>query len=341
MNDHYKGPTNNELRDEDLINPVEDERKEPLTFVYDPARVPTLTAQELKRIEDDVYRQGISANEGQSIIYDELERMGLKYGDMQRGDTVVFDFVDVDGKHDLRPVKVSYEDFGTHVQGAQLDNIGEDNNKEEAEQQRMLRTVLEDIGDDIQRASDKIEEESDILRRGRVIVDEALSQIDAFALRLKNGQHAQQDEIKHLTEQEDISQMRALITLEADDSSEGLKVVTSLGLDVDERRRQNPNVDEHHQEVLNDSINDVKYVIEDMHLNRSRLAGETSEAQKIVEQILSIFNELLYSNQRGHEAYGARLSQLVNQLGEIVKSNRTLSDEFPGLVSKAIGLTRS
>ena len=341
MNDHYKGPTNNELRDEDLINPVEDERKEPLTFVYDPARVPTLTAQELKRIEDDVYRQGVSANEGQSIIYDELERMGLKYGDMQRGDTVVFDFVDVDGKHDLRPVKVSYEDFGTHVQGAQLDNIGEDNNKEEAEQQRMLRTVLEDIGDDIQRASDKIEEESDILRRGRVIVDEALSQIDAFALRLKNGQHAQQDEIKHLTEQEDISQMRALITLEADDSSEGLKVVTSLGLDVDERRRQNPNVDEHHQEVLNDSINDVKYVIEDMHLNRSRLAGETSEAQKIVEQILSIFNELLYSNQRGHEAYGARLSQLVNQLGEIVKSNRTLSDEFPGLVSKAIGLTRS
>jgi len=341
MNDHYKGPTNNELRDDDLINPVEDKRKEPLTFVYDPARVPTLTAQELKRIEDDVYRQGVSADEGQSIIYDELERMGLKYGDMQRGDTVVFDFVDVDGKHDLRPVKVSYEDFGTHVQGAQLDNIGEDNNKEEDEQQQMLKTVLKDIGDDIQRASNKVEEESGTLRRGRVLVDEALSQIDAFALRLKNGQLAQQDEIKRLTGQEDISQMGALVTLEADDSSEGLKVVTRLSLDVDERRRQNPNVDERHQEVLNDSIDAVKYVIEDMHLNRSRLAGGTSEAQKTVEQILSIFNELLYSNQRGHEAYGARLSQLVNQLGEIVKSNRTLSDEFPGLVSKAIGLTRS
>ncbi len=344
MNDHYKGPTNNELRDEDLINPVEDKRKEPLTFVYDPARVPTLTAQELKRIEDDVYRQGVSADEGQSIIYDELERMGLKYGDMQRGDTVVFDFVDVDGKHDLRPVKVSYEDFGTHVQGAQLDNIGEDNSSnEEEEQQRMLGVVLGDIRGDIELASGKAEEGDDRLKSKRVIVDEALAQLNALAGRLVDREVVQQDEIAQLARDENVVEMQALVTLEAADhdiQSRGYVAVRRLTEEVDERRHQNSNLDDAHRDLLSLKIKSIEAAVSDMQDNRRMLAYGTEEAKRLADSVLGTIDQLLASNGLGYERYGSDLKQQVDMLRETIEGNRKLSDAFPGLVELATTQTK-
>jgi|GEM_PF-3201979 len=341
MHDRYTEPIN-ELRDEDLINPVEGGPKEPLTFTYDLARVPTLTAQELRRIEDEIYRQGVSAEKGQSMIYDALSRMGLKFEDVQH-QAVVVDFVDSDGKHHLRPIRIDYEDFGTYIQEAQLENIGEDiSNKEEEEQQRMVGVILGDIREDIKAARVKAEEGDERRKSKREIVDEALGQLKTLADRLMKREVVQKSEIDQLVRDEKVEEMQALVSIEMADcdiQSEGYTAVKRLADEVGDRRYQNPNLDDAHRDLLSLKIQRIEAAVHDMQGNRQMLAQGTEEAKRLVDSVLGTIDQLLVNNGRGAEGDGSSLARQIEMLRETIKGNRQLFDAFPGLVEIATART--
>lgn len=134
-------------------------------FEYDADTLATLTADQMDVIENDAWTQidaGQTPEQVQADLYQKLTDLGFDLSSVQH-DQLVVRFAGVDGKEDIRAIKIDYRDFGTRVKAAELHAVTPDHleaddgeparetESDDEAQQQMLNSLKEHLRDEVNR----------------------------------------------------------------------------------------------------------------------------------------------------------------------------------------------
>ena len=320
------------IRHEQLKNTVEQnkpalevrEQAERPQLTYDPDKLPTLTAYDMKDIEDTVWKaqeDGAEPAELQQIITQRLESIGIDPEAIVDGALVVR-MEGVDGKHDVRAVATSYEDFGTRILDAELIPEQEESvelepseaevARTEREQEEDLEKVVTDIDGELKDLAEIIEKDDELQRATNGVIDEALSSLNELVRQLKEGG----EEIDHADGatliQQQLSNTRKLLAIETTRREQERRSAIQLGEEVTILRGGVHQLNDERQMRLDEIISQADKAIQGISDNCMQLIDVINDAEVTASRIAGIVNEVAYSHdEHGYESYNGKLAPLV------------------------------
>ena len=320
------------IRHEQLKNTIEQdkpalevrEQAERPQLTYDPGKLPTLTAYNMKDIEDTVWKaqeDGAEPAELQQIITQRLESIGIDPEAIVDGALVVR-MEGVDGKHDVRAVVASYEDFGTRILDAELipeqeEPVELEPNEAEAartehEQEEDLEKAVTDIDGELEDLAEVIKKHDELQHATNGIINEALNSLNELVRQLKEGG----EEIDHADGatliQQQLSDTRKLLAIETTRREQEQRLAIKSGGEVAKLRRGVHQLNDERQVRLDEIIGQADKAIQGMSDNRMQLIDVINDAEVTASRIAGIVNEVAYSHDKhGYESYNGKLAPLV------------------------------
>ena len=312
---------------------------EPIQLTYDPAKLGTLTAEAMDKIEDGVWADrdaGRSPAEVQHAIYAKLEQLGIDPGTAQ-GDVLVMRFTGVDGRSDIRPVVIGAHDFGTRVRNAELTAVEAPvdeeviDPEEERRQERLIDAIFEEQLAAARRLEGPHQEHAQYYNSRRELLDKLITGVKIIAAPLQRGEMVSENAIRQLAEGI-APEVQRLMNNEAEHSyderskasvcSDGLEAVASTA----------PNrVSEERSAQVSPVLQKARAIAQGVASNRQVNNQVSEQMQASVKRIANILSEALYSK-HGHEMFGAHLNQTIRELEQLSARHDGLSTEFPGLL---------
>ena len=313
--------------------------EEPLQLTYDPAKLGTLTAEAMDKIEDEVWADrdaGRTPAQVQHAIYAKLERLGIDPSTAQ-GDVLVMRFTGVDGKSDIRPVVIGAHDFGTRVRNAELTAVEAPvdeeavDPEEERRQERLIDEIFEEQLAAVRRLEGPHQEYTQYYNSRRESLDQLIAGVKIIAAPLARGEMVSIDAIRQLAEGI-APEARRLMNNEAEHSGEERSMASNASASLESAASTAPNrVSEERSAQVSPVLQKARAIAQGVASNRQINNQVSEQMQSSVTRVANILSDALDSR-HGHEMFGAHLNQTIHELEQLSGRHDGLSVEFPGLL---------
>lgn len=313
--------------------------EEPLQLTYDPAKLGTLTAEAMDKIEDEVWADrdaGRTPVQVQHAIYAKLEQLGIDPSTAQ-GDVLVMRFTGVDGKSDIRPVVIGAHDFGTRVRNAELTAVEAPvdeeavDPEEERRQERLIDEIFEEQLAAVRRLEGPHQEYTQYYNSRRESLDQLIAGVKIIAAPLARGEMVSIDAIRQLAEGI-APEARRLMDNEAEHSEDERSMASNASASLESAASTAPNrVSEERSAQVSPVLQKARAIAQGVASNRQINNQVSEQMQTSVTRVANILSEALYSR-HGHEMFGAHLNQTIHELEQLSGRHDGLSVEFPGLL---------
>ena len=307
-------------------------------FTYDPDKLPTLTADTMKGIEDaiaDAEGQNAGPEELHKLVAERLEAIGIDPQTVADG-AIVVRMEGLDGKHDVRAIIIDYNDFGTCIHDAELVSVQAETVESEAdiqkteqegrEQDRAVEVILADIRADMQNLELLIAENGEKEKKSAEFVDDTILGIRKLSNLLREGEPLKRSEVEQFVEQA-LKDMWNTLNKDADRHNEEQRKAIELTEELDIVRQQSNRLDAAHQATLESVVKQASGRAEEILTNRAQVAGASAAAALTARQAFGVGSEMLYS-EHGGEAYAEDLKKVAITLEQAVSDSRMLQKVY-------------
>jgi hypothetical protein len=329
MSEHHSHDTHpvEALSRESHVEDAAEAKIEQPVFEYDADTLSTLTADQMDVLEHDAWTQidaGQTPEQVQAELYQKLTDLGFDLSSAQH-DQLVVRFTGVDGKEDVRAIKIDYQDFGTRVKAAELHAVTprsevvedeqptEKNEQDDAEQEAIVSSLREHLNQEVSRLDMNSEDDrrlreklwsdvSDVAERVRRLTRQIYENgpIDRIALRQLEDR-IMNDTVKPLVARgTKTEQDRVWVSRLEDSFAEVHHEVTRK-------------LDSAHTEAFQVTMQRANAVRTELGANRTREDAATHRAGGICAAIGRVIGEMSTSRY-GYESSGSQLRQLSAEL---------------------------
>lgn len=324
-------------------------------FEYDADTLPTLTADQMDVIENDAWTQidaGEAPEQVQAGLYEKLTDLGFDLSSVQH-DQLVVRFTGVDGKEDIRAIKIDYRDFGTRVKAAELhavvprseevdgEQTPEESESDDAEQEAIVNSLREHLNQEVSRLDMNSEDDRRLREKLWSDVSGVAERVRRLTRQIYENGPIDRIALRQLEDSIMNDTVRPLVARGAKTEQDRVRVSRLEDSFAEVHHEATRKLDSARSEAFQATIQRANMVRVELGANRTREDAATHRAGSICVQIGRVVGEMSTSRY-GYESFGSQLRQLSADLDQEIARHgtseyqlRTLSAELQGALGES------
>lgn len=323
-------------------------------FAYDPNALKDISADDIDAIDDLVgaaYEQQLEPHEIQEMVDAELVKLGLDPSQAQDG-VMVVRFIGVDGKTQVRAMRIDYGDFGTALRNAELLEAGSPEHHAEEpvaeaekaaseeedtqEQEALTAELMDRLYANVTRLDLSSEIDAQIRKRIWGQVESLIPAVQGIVHQINDGMSPDPTMLRRLedTIMGDVVRDLGMLTGKTDTDRRSVRQLEDTFGEA--RHESLQTLDGTHADEFDAVLRRANDIRVELGSNRTREDAATAAAKDICAQLGRVIGEMAYSR-HGHEEYAVRLREIMTRLNQQVGMHRTSESQLGGLVGDLRG----
>lgn len=323
-------------------------------FAYDPNTLKDISANDIDAIDDLVgaaYEQQLEPHDIQEMVDAELTKRGLDPAQAQDG-VMVVRFIGVDGKTQVRAMRIDYGDFGTALRNAELleaaapeyhveEPVSEaekvTSEEEDAhEQETLMAELMDRLYANVTRLDLSSEIDAQLRKRIWGQVESLIPTIQGIMRQINDGMSPDPTALRQLEDTIIGDVVRELSTLTGKTDTDRRSVRQLEDTFGEVRHESLQTLDGTHADEFDAVLRRANDIHVELGSNRSKEDAATAAAKDTCAQLGRVIGEMAYSR-HGHEEYAVRLREITTRLNQQVDMHRTSESQLARLVGDLRG----